>query len=432
MSLISAAHYRAEQLPESGIGTNMRSWLRSWLGGTDTPSGIKVDADNAISLSTVFNALLLLSESVAQLPLAPFIKEPNGDRTSRREFTEHFSYNLVAHEPNEWMSSYTFRKTLQSHLCRYDRAYALISRNGRGQPIELFPLHPKWVTTKITEDRRLIYEVSGAWGSTRLERINPINMLHLIGYTDNGLEGKSRVDILANGLGNAQAAERFTGHFFGKGINVSGFISTPKMLKDQEAVDRLKNSFVQRKGGPNNEWGVGVLEGGSEWIKNDVEPEKAQLNETRKVNGLTVAQIWNIPLPLLKYLESATYNNVEQLDIQFSKYTLAPWLINWEQEYRRKLLTESEKESGNVYFKHNMSGFLRGDTATRAEFYEKMQRTGAMSPNDIREKEDMNPYEGGDVHVVNPGAQTIEDLQNTIENMNRGAENNKPKLNGVH
>ena len=36
----------------------------------------------------------------------------------------------------------------------------------------------------------------------------------------------------------------------------------------------------------------------------------------------------------------------------------------------------------------------------RAEFYTKMVQNGAMSPNEIREKEDMNPREGGDVFLT--------------------------------
>lgn len=415
MSILAAAqNYRNQQLPETAIKSPSR-WFRDWLDGEDTPSGIKVDADNAISLSTVFNALTLLSESTAQLPVAPHRTIEVDGQERNEKYKDHISYPLVSKRPNEWMSSHTFRKAMMNQAVRYDRAYALITRNGRGQPVELFPIPSKYVQTKITSDRRLIYEVTDFYGTGQTEVVSAMNMLHIIGYTENGLEGKSRIKIASEGIGNAKAAERFTGHYFGKGVNVSGFIKTPKLLKDEEAVERLKSSFAKKYGGQNGQFGVGVLEDGAEWEKNEVEPEKAQMNETRKVNGQVVAQIWNIPLPLLKYLDNATYNNVEQLDIQFTKYTLMPWLVNWEQELERKLLSEREKQAGNIYFKHNLTAMLRGDMDSRGQFYERMQRTGAMSPNDIREKEDMNPYEGGDIHVINPGAQSVENLNNETD-----------------
>lgn len=415
--MLQQASFKNQQLPLSGIGIpRIAQWLQEYLGGTETASGIKVDSDNAISLSAVFNAMTLLSESVAQLPVCPYIKETVDGRVNRRKLIEHPSYKLVHGQPNEWMSSQTFKKTLQSHLCRYDRAYALIDRNSAGQPTELFPLHPKWVKAKIKPNRRLVYEVTDFYGSGETVIVQAASMFHLIGYTDNGLEGRSRVNILAESLGNAQAAERFSGEFYGKGIHVSGFIKTPNMVKDEQQADRIKSSFVQKYGGNNSKFGVGLLEGGSDWISNEIDPEKSQLNETRKVNGQMVSQIFNIPLPLLKYMDSVGgYNSNEQLDLQYVKYSLTPWLVNWEEEYQRKLLTESEIEEGNIYFKHNLSALLRGDSNARGMFYERMQRTGAYSPNDILESEDKNGYEGGDVHVINPGAQTIEQLQNDIQ-----------------
>jgi HK97 family phage portal protein len=415
MSIFAAAEQRAQSLPSSDP-IRPTQWFTDLFGGNNTASGIDVDADSAISLSTVFNALTLLSESLAQLPVAPFLEYEENGMQKRRKYKEHFSYELVAKRPNDFMSSYTFRKMLMGQLVRFDRAYAVISRNGNGQAKSLFPFPSKWVQLKQRSDGRLIYELTNHYSGGDKEYISPASMFHLVGYTENGLEGRSRIDVLSESLGNSLAAERFTGNYFGKGVNVSGFIKHPGKLKDQDAVSRLKNSFAKANAGPNNEFGVGVLEEGAEFERNEVEPEKAQLNETRKVNGQVVAQIWNIPLSFLKYLDSTSYSEAEQEDLKFSKYTLAPWCTNWEQEFERKLLTEREKREGNIYFKHNMSALLRGDMESRANFYESMAKIGAYSPNDVLRKEDENGYEGGDLHVVSPGAQTVENLNNEPTN----------------
>ena len=79
-------------------------------------------------------------------------------------------------------------------------------------------------------------------------------------------------------------------------------------------------------------------------------------------------------------------------------HTLRPWLIRWEQELNRKLFKESEK--GKFFFKFTIEGLLRGDTKTRSVFYKDLFNIGVLSPNDIRQLENLNPVEGGDTYYV--------------------------------
>jgi HK97 family phage portal protein len=409
MSLF-AAQYNAQYLPDSDIAKPL-GWFLDYLGFRESGSGVKVTPDTAISLSTVFNAGLLLSETLAQLPVAPYEVRISADRERRRVARDHVTYRLVAKEPNEYMTSHTFRKVMMVNAFKYDRAYAVIERDRFGDPISMYPVPSPWVQMKLINGS-ITYIVKNWWNNGQEERLGEMDVLHIIGYTDNGLEGVSRIRILSDSLGNAIAAERFTGAFFGKGVNVSGFIKTQKLLKTADAVKRLKESFVKQVSGKDNQFGVGLLEDGAEWIPNETDPQKAQLNETRKVNGLTVAQMWNIPLPMLKQMDRGTYSSMEQLDIQFSKYTMTPWIVNWEQEMERKLLTEREKQSGRYYYHFNQNALLRADAASRGKFYESMTKTGAFTPNDINELEDRDTFDGGDVHVIPSGYQTLESLKN--------------------
>jgi phage portal protein BeeE len=43
---------------------------------------------------------------------------------------------------------------------------------------------------------------------------------------------------------------------------------------------------------------------------------------------------------------------------------------------------------------------LRSSHKERAGFYTQLYNIGAINPNEIRELEDMNPYEGGDEYRV--------------------------------
>ena len=60
-----------------------------------------------------------------------------------------------------------------------------------------------------------------------------------------------------------------------------------------------------------------------------------------------------------------------------------------------KLLTISERKRG-LWLQRNMMAELRGDTASRKEWYRAMREAGVFSVNDILALEDMPPVPGGD------------------------------------
>ena len=87
------------------------------------------------------------------------------------------------------------------------------------------------------------------------------------------------------------------------------------------------------------------------------------------------------------------------MTLAFVIFTLTPYLRRIELAVRKQLMTPAERASG-LYFKFNLEGLLRGDSAGRARFYEIMTRIGVMSRNECRAKEDLAPIDGGDVILV--------------------------------
>lgn len=69
---------------------------------------------------------------------------------------------------------------------------------------------------------------------------------------------------------------------------------------------------------------------------------------------------------------------------------MTPIVRQYEQELNRKLLTPADRKAG-FYFKFNLGGLLRGDTAARTQFYQAMVRSSVMKPNEVRQLEDLPP-----------------------------------------
>ena len=97
-------------------------------------------------------------------------------------------------------------------------------------------------------------------------------------------------------------------------------------------------------------------------------------------------------------LEKATFSNIEMQSLEFVIHTLRPWLVRWEQEIDRKLLTPVERRRFFVEF--NVAGLLRGDFKARTEGYASAIVNGWMNRNEARALENLNPAPGLDKFLV--------------------------------
>ena len=91
-------------------------------------------------------------------------------------------------------------------------------------------------------------------------------------------------------------------------------------------------------------------------------------------------------------------SGIEHQGIGFVTYSLRPWLIRDEQAMKRCLLTAEGRK--NYYLEYNVDSLLRGDSKARGEFYKTLFMLGAISQNEIRKKENMNPIENGNIYYI--------------------------------
>jgi HK97 family phage portal protein len=114
---------------------------------------------------------------------------------------------------------------------------------------------------------------------------------------------------------------------------------------------------------------------------------------TERITRSRVANVFNIPVTMLNDTEGQSYSSNEQLMRMFVQLTLMPIVRQYEQEFNRKLLTPAERKVG-FYFKFNVKALLRADMATQADYYTKAIRSGWLSQDEVRRKEDEPPMGG--------------------------------------
>jgi len=368
------------------------SWLIDALGGNKSTAGVSVNENTALRATAVFACVRVLAETIASLPLFIYRRIDRG----KEKATEHPLYEILHDQPNEEMTSFTFRETLMGHLALWGNAYAEIVRDGGGRVRELWPLRPDktWPerdkTTKKLRYKLILPDGEGV--------ILPADrVLHIPGLSFDGLVGYSPIKLAREAIGLSLAAEEFGARFFSNGARPGGVLEHPGSLS-KEAQERLRQSWNEMHQGLGKQHRIAILEEGLTYKQIGIPPEDAQFLDTRKFQVNEIARIYRVPPHMIGDLEKATYSNIEQQSIDFVVNTIVPWLRRWEQAINSKLLTPSEWKEYFAEFK--VDGLLRGDIESRYKAYATARQWGWMSANDVRELENMNPIEGGDVYLI--------------------------------
>jgi HK97 family phage portal protein len=371
--------------------TDEKMWDSSlWRFAGNDVSGENINEYSALNYSAVYNAVTLISGTIGSLPLHLF--QSRGK--TRLTMPGMPLYRIMHDAPNEYMTAMQVRESLMAHALLWGNGYAEIVRDQTGAIWELWPIPPNRVRPMMSEGR-MVYEIRVDGQPVTMEREN---ILHIAGLGFDGFVGYSVVRQAATSIGLGKSMETFGARYFGAGTHPGVIVSHPAKLTDA-AHKNLKDSLVSAYSGLGQSHRLMLLEEGMKLEKLGVPPNDSQFLESRQFQITDIARWFNIPVHKLKEMSKSSFNNIESEQQSFVTDTILPWCVRLEQSYNQQLLNVNEYKSG-LYFKHVLEGLLRGSAKDRAEFYSKLFNIGAMTINEIRGKEDLNPVEGGDIHLV--------------------------------
>jgi len=366
--------------------TDDKAWNPSlWnLYGAQSLSGETVTEQSALTYSAVWNAVTLISGTVSGLPLHLLRKDQR--KTIKAE--EKSLFRVLHSQSNTYMTAQVFREVITAHILLWGNAYAEIVRDGFGQVRELWPIPPNRIRPEMIEGA-MYYHIQVGGQTVTLPRAQ---VLHVPGLGFDGFTGYSVVGMARKSIGLGMAMETFGSLYFGNGTHPGVVVQHPGKLSDV-AHNNLKTSLTQAHSGLGQSHRLLLLEEGMKIEKIGIPPEESQFLESRQFQIPEIARWFNLPPHKLKDLTRSSFSNIESEQISFVVDSILPWLIRFEQNYDMQLLSESEKVQQKLYFRHNVDGQLRGNSADRANYYKAMWGNGFMSQNEVREKENMDPSE---------------------------------------
>lgn len=354
-------------------------------------AGMYVSPVTALGCSAVFACIGLLAESIAQLPVKVY-RIVDGER---HEDKTHWVYELLARRPCSWLTSFNWRELAMMCLCLRGDFYAYKVRDNSGRVRELLPLLPGAIAVRQLSNWELQYMVTFSDGTSAT--VPQSEIFHVMYRTVDGVRGLSPIACERQTIGLALAAQEHGASTFANGAKPGGVLSLPGTLS-QEALERLKTDWHSAYSGE-NAGNTAILEQGIEFKPLSMTNADAQYLETRKFQVEEIARIFGVPLFMIQSTEKTTSwgSGIEQMSMGYVRYTLLAWIRRWEGAIWRDLLSEADPD---IQVKFNVEGLQRGAMSARFDAYQKGINMGVYSPNEIRELEDMNPREGGDIYLT--------------------------------
>jgi HK97 family phage portal protein len=400
--------------------------------GSQNRDGFERNADNplrwmlpstehrALMRSTVMACVQLIAGTISTLPCNVYRRRNPGP--GRDLDAEHPLYGLLHDSPNDDMTAQSFWQAVVASMLLNGEAYGEIKMTeGTKRVVSIEYLDFNSVSWRIENGDR-IYSRRTANGGQK--DIPAENLFRVLGFSLDGINGISAIRYGAMMLNSAELADAAANSFFRKGLHPTVAFTYDKVMR-QDQRDEMRGA-VRKLGGAVNAGDPIVLEGGMGVESIGINPDDAQLLESRQWSVQEICRWFLVPPFMVGHSEGSTSwgSGLEQQNLGFLTYCLRPKIKALEQSASKYLMGPVERKQ--VYVEFAIDALLRADSTGRAALYSSASQNGWMTRAEIREYENLPPVDGSDaltcqsnlVPLDQLGAQSspANDLQKSLRN----------------
>lgn len=348
--------------------------------------GETVSWRTAIEVATVIACVKVLADGCATPALHVYREGADKRRQLATNIPE---YRLLNRRPNEWQTSFEFRRTMTMHAALTGDALAVkVMIPGNRRVRELLPVVPG----SFHIDRRSRYEVVyrcydefgliGAFG--------PDEVLHLPNWQWDALRGLDAVRLAASAIGLSRAAERNQAEMHANGGRPAGILTTDKAV-GHEAVEKLRAAW--RAFTTTNRNGTAILDNGYKYAPLAMTGVDAQHLETRRFQVEEICRAFGVfPIMIGHSDKATTYASAEAFFAAHRIQTMQPWWEMWTQRLDEFVLDGD----GPLFAGFDVRYLQAGSLKDRAAWARTMAELGIYTRNELRDEEGRDPLPGLD------------------------------------
>lgn len=384
----SAAPMTRAEPPVTAAASNVESatqWSNGFVtSGAPSRAGVAVSERTALSIPATLQALRILTGVFAMTPLHYFLRGEGG----RENADGRAEARLFLVGPNSHQTPFAFFELMMADIMLSGGFFAYISRDPSGSERALTRLTPGTVAIAEHFDRMdgktLFYDATLPDGTR--ERFPRRDILHIPGFSRDGINGLNPIRYARDALGSAIATSEHTASFWAKGGRPSTVLSTENRVSKEDKA-RIRADWERLYSG-NDGSRVAVLDQDLKTMFLAHDMRASQFIETREFQVVDLARIWGVPPHLIFDLTRSTNNNIEHQSLEFVIYHLGPHFTRVGQA-----ITKAFARPGH-YYEHLTDALVKGDLKSRMDAYWQQRQMGMVNANELRARENLRDLPG--------------------------------------
>ena len=342
-----------------------------------------IGPDKALTVSTVWRCVSLLSNAVSLLPLTAYRLSPAGVPSKQSNVP------LLTNPSGDMTQSEWLHMLMVSLLLRGNAYGRVTARDSYLRPLQIDLLSPDNLVIDVD---KITGKVKYLLGPQRLDITADI--WHVRGMTMPGAKvGLSPIAYAAASIGINIGSRKFGADFFDGGGIPKATLTTDQVVNTDQArtlKDRMLAATRNRE--------PLVLGQGITYQAISVAPEESQFLQTQQATVSEIAGFFGPTLPSMvggNDGSTMTYTNREQRAVDFLTFDVGWWLKRIQDAVFMLLPTP-------VYAEFETGALLRTDSETQAKV-DNMQLAGKVrTPSEIRQRDGLPP--------MTPAQQTEADM----------------------
>lgn len=358
--------------------------------GGGVVAGVHVTEKTALQVATVLACVKSIADGCATPNLHVYRELGDGTRQKAVNIPE---YRLLARRPNEWQTSFDWRRMMTLHAALTGAGLSIKVRGSNGRVRELIPVPPgRWDMRQVSryEQRYRCWDEFGQIGDFAADEV-----FVLPGLQWETQKYMSAVALARSAVGLALATEKSQAAMHANGMKTSGIYSVKDALTSEQH-GRL-SAWIKSKSGPERSGEPLILDRDAKWTSTTLSSVDAQHLETRRFQIEEICRVYSVfPIMIGHSDKSATFASSEAFFAAHVKHTLAPWHRTWTQRIDEMLLDGA----GPLFAEFDVRYLMAGSMRDRAQWARTMAEMGIYTRNEIRDEEGKDPLPGLDVPLT--------------------------------
>lgn len=354
-----------------------------------TVAGVSVNEKTALQVSTVLACVKVIADGCATPDLHVFREKLDGSRELAVNIPE---YRLLSRRPNEWQTSFEWRRQMTIHAALTGSALSIKVKGDNGRVRELIPVQPgQWDVRKVSryEVRYRCWDEFGIIGEFAPDDVFVLNCVQW-----DWLKSLNAVSLARSAIGLAIATEKSQAAMHENGLRPSGTYSVEGTLS-KEQYNALTQHLKEKSGASKTGTPL-ILDRNAKWLNTAITGVDAQHVETRRMQVEEICRAYGVfPIMVGHSDKSATFASSEAFFGAHLIHTLTPWHKAWTQRFDEMLLDGA----GPLFAEFDTRYMRMASMKDRAMYARTMIEMGLLSPNEWRDMEGLDPREGGDEYL---------------------------------